>query len=1322
MKDETKDIDDVLNSLKNGTTVKFDKVVKSSTGDEVSEEEEKKKKDEKSEDNGDDPADDTDEEKKKKKKKPGSDDDESDDDDDTVVIATTGDGSSISAAKHKTKSVMNVLSSTYEVTPEVNKLLLARTKENISNVKKAMKKQNTEDSKQSEIYDTISKLCSEMNKVINDETKRSKYQDNGMSKALAMAFEPFTELSYVLLSMTPTKVWNDQYLIRTQDLLNEIEAALSRINNARTYSERVMLLLSLGSQYKTLFQTHPMIKGEINFINGNDVLQPWNINTLSDMWEYYLYDDNAERANGASMHYRGIVGDNAIQPDITLTKPFFLIFIDDELIYNLHQLHISDAALSVLGNYAMPTDLWNETLTDAANNVRWEPENETYRHSQIHTVNGDDHRAGEDEITIGDRRRNFTWSHNGTLNIISKTPLKLRARNDAFVNEVKALIDLATSKNIVEISEDVAFFMVLTNWLNATFKYMIDLNCSFMNYVDAGTKVDGERFISPYLQNIILKTLTSFTPDENSFSSSSIIDLLFDRMDIQYDKNVSNGFRYSDTAYQLLKKEFNSVTYTMEGDDEYFIGDAKVGNNKVVVTILQKLYLPIDILAAPVPVQTGFISSSFTHVQHTVDDPYAFGFAIANAQFNKRRGLPESAIVFNLSLFHLFCRMTNREYNRLINDALTHHTFQGLDNRDHTLNDIFGFHVTHAVDNENPDIPYLRVLSPLTPAYKRAALLHAAPCSAAANALRLHENGDYVNPRSYMQPLWDAAMQELIGMKSNWHGNNVLRGATLGWAIQALINEHADTSWIMMALILSQLKSTMNFRIIEHIGLTTTSSHITSLEYWINLLSNNDGTILNSVVRGGTAVPENQGRTLIYSTLMRRVGYYYSTVLKYECATMTNPYEKLPYIVPASSVSTADIIKAFRFARLHVNGQNVLIDNNFKMADKTCPKTIYYSTRGDGHGVSQIVQYSRLIRDGEEINITEDSIKAQLETPDFINENIIIFDNYHVAANGAGGANNVPQYNQTELFNLVELTPGVVPNTNFVGYQLNVLDHIIEPLDTDSKVDMLLNDVCYITSDFYVTSISYTVVLPLATYRSDASIANHEPANHINAFNNLRCFEILANAFHRCGFDRNDAQPTYSMLAVLCGIDANIDFRADGILIRDYDTWAQLDVNAIAGDPRAMVGFGIYGHDITNALHLNRVAANEGKDQFRSTVVYTDEQAESFNSSYRYPKVAVLPASTEITGMPIFFDYINNTVDNTAISSKKTKKFFDKLNSIVPDQGYGFYLRNNDENSALFNLALNGNPNYAGQVADQLIVSFTIRDILKKLDIFFRTR
>lgn len=1313
------DLEQTLNAMKNGTGVKFDRV-NDQNPQEPEEESEPEKKIKKDEENSDESGE---KQEEGKKKKEGEDDD--DNDDDEVVIATTASGASISACAHKTKSVLDVLQSSYEITPEVNKQLLSRTKENISNVKKAMKKQQFDNEKQSELANQIHDLCTKMNNTINSEVRRSRYQDNGMSKALAMAFEPFTELSYVLLSMTPTKIWNDQFLVRTQDLLNEVAEALGRVNNARTYSERILLLMSLGSQYRTLFSTHPMLNGEVNFINGRGILPPWNVNTYTDMWEYYLYDDDANEADPIhdAIRHRGEVGDNAAQPDVTLTKPFFMFFVDDELIYNLRKLHISDNALAVLGNYGMPTDLWAATQADETAGNTWEPENETYLNSAYSTDNRDGHVETPHNIAMANKRRNFTWSHNGTLNIISKTPMKLRSRNDAFVNEVKALIDLARTKVIVEISEDVAFFMVLTLWLNAAFKYMIDINSSFMNYVKSGSKVDADRFIPPYVQNIILSALSDFTPTDKSFTADSILSVLFDKMDLQNDRTIAAGFRYSQQAYDILKKEFNSATYTINGDDEYYIGDAKVGNNKIVVTILQKLYLPVDLLAQAPSIETGFVSSNFTRVTHTITDPYMFGFATANAKFNKRRGVAESGILMNFSLFHFFARMTNAEYNAILADAMRYHTFRTLDDEETNLNNIFGFGFDdHHADHEG-NIPYLRVYSPLTPAYKRSALLHQAPCSVPVNQLRPNTDADYHNPTVYLQPLWDASMQDIVSLKSVYHGANFISGATLGWCIQALINEHADTSWIMSALILSQLKSTMRFRIIETATLQTINTNITSLNYWVNALSNNTGDIADALYVGGVAPAANTGREVIYSTLMRRVGVYLREVLDYSPATMDNPYEKITYVAPATSVSTTDIVKAFRYVTLNYNGNNVIIDNKFKMADKTCPKVIYYTIAQDANGNSQIAQYARLIRDGEQINITEQSIIDQVKTPEFIDEAIIIFDNFHVAANQHGGANNVPQYNESRFAETITSVPGVIPNTNFVGYTTNMTDVIIETLATDSKVDLALNDVCYITSDFYPSSISYTMALPLCTYRSAAAIDTHEPAACINAFDNLRCFEILANAFHRCGFDAFDEQSTYAMLAAVTGVDANINFHVDGILIRDHDIFVRVNTNLAANDPYASVGFGFYPPAIPDNRQVNPTAASAGKDNISVNTPVTDEQAESFNSSYRYPKMIVVPATTAITGMPVFFDYIlGGNLRNQTVASKKTKAFFDKFNSIVPDQGYGFYLRNNDEDSALFNIALNGNPNYQGNLNDQLVVSFTIRDVLKNLDIFFRDR
>lgn len=1354
-------IEKKLNSMKNGEN-KYQFDVNDTHENDAEEEAEagKKKKPWENEDeqegkkDQDDPgAEENDESKKKPKGKKGD-----DDDDDTVVIATTADGSSINADLRKSESFFEVAIKQYSSNEKLNKALLSRTKENIKLVRAEMRKAEN----RNEVNDKIHDVCKEMEAIVNDEARRSKYSDNGMAKALALAFEPYTELSYALLAMTPTHAADDQFSIETRDLFADISEMLQRISTARTASERILLLMTLGSQYRTLFQSHSMISGEVNFVNGRGTAA-WNQQTFEDLWAYYLYDvefndlvpvdghpqtqdttriDNIED-NGRK--WRGQVGDNVQQPDVTIVKPFFLLFVDDKLIYELRKLHISEKALSVLGNYAIPTELWGESASDT-----WEPEHETYLKSAIHCKSNDGYQAYGDavkndfsKVKFAAKRPNFEWSHNGTLNLISNTPAKLAARNTAFINEVKAVIQLAESVSIVEISEDLAFFMVLTNWLNAVYKYMIDINGSFLQYVEKGVKANAERFIAPFTQDVILKTLASFTPQEGTFEASSVYDLLIRKVNLEYDRSTSVGYTYSPIAYNYMKDEFSSVTYMVNGDDEFHIGKVSVGNNKILITLLQKLYLPINLMItdndlSALEIKTNFMSSTFGHREIKVANPYLFATSVISLTFNKRRGASETGLLTNVSLFHLMMKISCSDWNKIIDDFLSNQVYT-YDGRRTTLANIFNMQPNASTSANFNKVPHIRVFNPMTPAYKRATYLQLAPLSTTSPKV---ENDDYNNDEIWFQPLMDQGFNAAPSVFADYTGaNNDYFPCSIGWMIQALINEHADFSWILQSIFLTYIRTKLTFKICEDNNLKTYGNDFTlpMLPFCIKLTA---GTTVVEVKSANYDTYTTNYPAVPYSTYARRRQSFLKK-LGYNPEYINSPIEPITISSPKTALSTNDIIKAFRFVPYATNeynpvthltnSVNYIIDNKFADAGKSCAKTIYYSVGDpDNAGYSRIQEYRRIIRDGEAINITESEIRQQVVNPDFLNEGFIIFDDYHVNNNTAATGTE-PQYNQTTVTTPFAHAPYAICNTNLVGYRVsniaNVFPHMARQ-DLYPLTDNNLNRYCYIPDDFYPCCILFNNVIPFATQRSVHALGDNYDKR--NSFNNLTAYDLIANVFHRVGFDKYDFASTHSMLAALVGLDPAMEIWELGNVVRDADEYCEIADGSVA-DRRAALGCGFYARrtadgtaksvksDINADIRDNvGIIIKCGVLDPRELMKLMPGQIQSFRSSLRYPKMFVAPASVELSGLPIYKG--SRDENEYYINSRKAISFFKHFNSIVPDQWTELYASPETDNIAFYNIQLQGNPNYSGTHNNQLTTSFTIKEILSSLGIFFNIR
>jgi len=1359
---ETKEqIEQKLNSMKNGEN-KYQFDVEDTHEDDADEEAEagKKKKPWEKEDepNGkkdqEDPdAEENDGSKKKPKGKKGE-----EDDDDTVVIATTADGSSISADLRKSESFFEVAVKQYSSNEKLNKALLSRTKENIKLVRAEMRKAEN----RNEVNDKIHDVCKEMEAIVNDEARRSKYSDNGMAKALALAFEPYTELSYALLAMTPTHAADDQFSIETRDLFADISEMLQRISTARTASERILLLMTLGSQYRTLFQSHSMISGEVNFVNGRGTAA-WNQQTFEDLWAYYLYDvefndlvpvdghpqtqDTSRIANieDNGRKWRGQVGDNAQQPDITIVKPFFLLFVDDKLLYELRKLHISEEALSVLGNYAIPTELWGENADD-----KWEPEHESYKKSSIHCKSndgllsyGDAVGSNFSKVAFASKRPDFEWSHNGTLNLISNTPAKLAARNTAFINEVKAVIQLAESISVVEVSEDVAFFLVLTNWLNAVYKYMIDINGSFIQYVEKGIKANTERFIAPFTQDVILKTLTSFTPQEGTFEASSVYDLLIRKVNLEYDRSTSVGYTYSPIAYNYMKDEFSSVTYMVNGDDEFHIGKVSVGTNKILITLLQKLYLPINLMAADsdlsdLHIKTNFMSSTFGHREIEIANPYLFATSVISLTFNKRRGASETGLLTNVSLFHLMMKISCQDWNNIINDFFENQVYT-YDGRRTTLGDIFNLQPNADTNAAFSKVPYIRVFNPMTPAYKRAAYLQLVPLSTTSPKV---EDDKYNNDEVWLNPLMDQAYNTAPSLFADYTNTNQYLPCSIGWMIQSLINEHADFSWILQSIFLTYIKTKLTVKVCEDNNLRAygTTFTLPVLPFCIKLTSATTGTV-TEIKSANYDTYTNNYPAIPYSTYARRRQSFLKK-LGYNPEYINSPIEPITISSPKTALSTNDIIKAFRFVPYAVNeynpvthltsSVNYIIDNKFADAGKSCAKTIYYSVGDpDNAGYTRIQEYRRIIRDGEAINITESEIRQQVINPDFLNEGFIIFDDYHVDNNTSSG--HEPQYNQTKVNVPFAHAPYAIENTNLVGYRVANISHVFPHMarqDLYPLTDNNLNRYCYIPDDFYPCCIVFGNVIPFSTQRSEHALGDNYDKR--NSFNNLTAYDLIANVFHRVGFDKYDFASTHSMLAALVGLDPAMEVWELPNVVRDKDEYCTIADGSWA-DPRAALGCGFYARrtgdaeaksvksDITTDIGNNvGVIIKCGILEPRELMKLMPGQIQSFRSSLRYPKLFVAPSSVELSGLPIYKG--SRDENEYYINSRKAINFFKHFNSVVPDQWTELYASPETDNIAFYNIQLQGNPNYSGTHNNQLTTSFTIKEILSSLGIFFNIR
>lgn len=973
---------------------------------------------------------------------------------------------------------------------------LANRKKAFSRVAKIVNSTIQEASKGA--YDALKKLQDQ----VNDPGRTPRIVDNGSTGILRSVFEPVIASTYSILQSIPLSGFgNNELNAEGARLLRDIRAELAEIANANSVSDKYAMIMSIRSLYLTLMATHNMIHGDANLVNSGD------LDGQHDLWRtfqtYAAFDDS--ETYGPLAHHRNETGDNAIEPDLTMVKPMFLIFPHQDLKRELMKMSIDEKLIGrynddndfgILGFFSTPTVVNGNGTGDLT------PHEEDRTLEALFRM-----RDGENEITALNSPA-FTWSENGTDKVRSLTPESYRKNNKAFLDEIQTLYSKAVSHHIKEMNIDICFSLVLTGWLNAAFKVLVETNLNgAIDEVKKGIKFDLDRFIGVNGDSLLFTVLSELKLGSSNVSNDdALFDSVFD-MPVKFVKQsmakvLGGKFHYSITAYKLLQADFKTTSFKLPSELEHFIGDNKIGEHSVKVTVIPKLYLPVDVTVNPtISIKVDIPRPRQVTIMPVVTNPFSFTIYSSKTHFVASRNASENDFIFNQSLLHAIAQMTNKTYTEYL-DAFydSNYYVTGNSGEERSLATIFGRPI------KTSGVGYNRYFSALAPAYNKAKILG---LSLPTNNARFKTSSNYIQ-----YPLMDQDFSYNGAMNLRSSGFNVYKVFNLGDYIKAVFNMHADWSWVEAAIVASMIQTGY---MVEPTAPQYDPDASTPITFGTNLFGR------TSTIAG---TPTGASTSVVSAVLRRARNFMDSDRYKFGFTRFDgNNFIEAFYPVTSKRITKADVIKAFRYST-YERTSAFLVDNSVKV-DPSVRKFWPIVTSG------QLSNLSYIIKEGSKINVTESAFLAEI-TKDHLDGQLVIYDTIH--ATGDKLSFSLAQIPATPLVGL-KFTSAAMRN--------KVLSHSITPTLISSRVRF--NEYCYIADDFYVSKIIYTLTVPTNTKH-----ASHGAGIETElSVNNIKQFDIAINALHRVGVDAGNPQGFRLLLQTAFGINSTINTRA---LVRETDT------------------------------------------------------------------------------------------------------------------------------------------------------------------------
>lgn len=1046
----------------------------------------------------------------------------------------------------------------------------------------------------SELYDKFR----ELQDAVNDPTRQPMVVDNGSVLKLQTLFEPMIAFSFNVLSSIPTAgLGSHEANVEGFRLLDQIKQELAEIANANSSADKYAMIMNMRSLYLTLLSFNQMIHGEPNLVNeGNAYGQ-------KDLWRLFqgFSNEDGSAPDEVTVRNRNATGDNAIEPDLTLIKPTFLLFPSQRLKRQLMKLAISDELIGdydddndfgILGTFGIPTEYGG---TGSAPSIQVPEEDRVPEGLMFPNV------VTGGSATLRSGEESFTWSRNGTTSLRTLEPASYRKHNSEFLSELNDLINKAKTFHIREISNDIAFLLILTGWLNSAFKVLVETNFNgVIDEVDKGMKFNMERMVGANNDDILFKLLSEVNLDKSNISNDvaafkSIYHMPIKFLNDRMAKSLGGKFHYSERAYKLLQSEYRSMTFKLPSDVEYFIANNKVGDHAIKITVAPKLYLPVDIMADQDIDITVDIPRPRNTAAGVIKNIFSFVVRSSKTHYVATRDVSENDYILNQSIFHALKNLTRDEYSGYLDFFYADANYiAGNDVTERSLDTLFG----RPTDLSGYGTGYTRLYSGIAPFYNKSKIL---------GLTKPYIQHLKTTANRFAYPIMDESFFFRGSRNNKTSGGNDYGVYLLSDYIRAVFNFHGDWSWIEAAIVAAMIQT----------------RYMSDPKTWI---ANGSDPIefpklTYSLTSGPNLVPT--------STVFRQArSFMDSQIMKFGFTRFTDSIVNDFYPVKSNRITKADILKAFRYTK-YDRTNYYLIDNLFK--DNFAARKHWLKVE---NGKIDNILY--LIEEKTPVMISEKNFINEILDKDSLDGSLLLYDSIYATGDQ------------------INFTPTTIPATSLVGLEMTLgkRNKVLQDIITDDKVytKLGLNKHTYIADDFYASQIIYTVTLPTNTkhildtipeaIRTHSFLDGDDNTNGAltdGSVNNLKYFEVALQAAHRTGMMAGNPQGFRLLLQMAFGINSQVQTKP---LVRNADTYGT-------------------GSDEGEGIEY------DGNSQYSEMIDVTPEETASFTSSHRYPQTLTTRAIGLVTGLPKHISAGSLVNDSNIWSLSRARKFYDKLGATV---------------------------------------------------------
>lgn len=1100
------------------------------------------------------------------------------------------------------------------------------------------------DSSKQELTDVLKDALKAAENAINDKRLNEALSTgNGSAKQLISLLKPLSDQMFMLLASVQTTGYRvSQIPAEDYNVLRDIKGTVDSVIQPQTATDQISTIMSLRNLYLTLSSTNRMIQGEINLVDNLEMFRTFRI--FGDV------DANDRDIINLS---RDSVGDTSIEPDIAIIKPMFLFFVDDKLRRSLTDMGISPRLIRALGNYSIPS------LFNGNSNTDTNPEEENLTFSSLSRI------SRSDNAKVTHSFPDFVWSNNGVDSIRQKSIMAYKSRNEKFINEIQELFNTMNSHNFKEFSYDVCFSIVLTNWLNAAYKVLVESHTHISELIQRGVATDMDRMVGlsgPAIASYLLDSIT-FNVSENK--STNYMGLIEDAINNNNVISMTKKLTYSEFAYKSLVSAYKSVTYVTTSDLNYYIGETKIGQHKQKVVVAPKLYLPVNIADntvnyhMEVKVRKAGAINNICYVK----DIFSYRVPLIKIAYSANRDSTEAGEIVNISILHTLANMTNAQYKSRLDAFYAANYITKPKGEEISFTKLFGAYdnVSHGLLAADKHMGFPRLWSSIAPFYMKNAILGLNPITI----------GDVTESTCVLAPFIDQLANGTYNINKDVSGTNYNKIFSTADYLKAIMNYHTDFSWIESWAVLSRI----------YMGYCHCVNTLVSGEdsvYPTDLLDSEGIPILSSEseyyqIPSITFLTSPSSDSLVQSsqeavtTVMRRASYIFDEgKYKIKVTRFNNNLDVSPS-GNSSMISTNDIMKAFKFVAYNKGtGGYYLIDNNNPFPNMS-RKTWFNIVSGEPDLINSIIPSEVAV------NIKADDIKNEILTQSYISGNLLIYDRFNSESSK------------------LSYDVSLIPSTNLIGYRFGnsvSREKVLKRTSDGSGKYLNFNKYCYINDDFYPTFIKFTNVIPCNTglFRY---VTETTKASTLDSMSNGKFFEILGNFFHNIGVDNGNMQGFRVLLQSAFGIRPMINTRS---LISD-----NIDETLLAN-----------GYNDENYMSLTD---SEG--------IGDESNINYFKSSFRYPQFAIVPTSQVISGLcdlpPIEDEDFELSYD-TSVSMSLSQKFFSKFGSILPNYQTSNQTYTRDKGEA-FLYALNQRIQNANltNADNDLVIDVTIRNILNAI-------